>query len=793
MPTVKPTPLLAVLVPVRDGEGDLPGFLGGVAGLADVVVALDDGSGDRTWGLLAASSLVRVLVRVPGGGVWDDAANRQMLLDVAGVLRPRWVLFLDVDERVSADDGAALREFLTSDALPGCAYGLQHFRAWGDRHDPAFTWVYRLFAWAPGLALPDARLHFNPVPVAIPRQRFVNTTIRVRHLGADSPARLAARARKYAHADPRGRHGGVGHGGLDRPPPSGTLRSWETRAPGLPVLAPTDLEPPGPRRVPVEPSQMPPRSRDDGDRPLLAVLVPVRDGEGDLPGFLGGVAGLADVVVALDDGSGDRTWGLLAASSLVRVLVRVPGGGVWDDAANRQMLLDVAGVLRPRWVLFLDVDERVSADDGAALREFLTGDALPGFGYGLTVCRMIDDLEHFDRDGLVAWRLFAWEPGQRLPGERLHLVPLPESIAPERRLATTLRIQHLASLTAERRRSRRAKYRRQDPDNKLQRGYEHLLDAPGPLRRFTPRAPEQPVLAPGDDPDLEGPALSAIVIAREDADRIESAVRAVLEQDCPEPFEVIVVVSGAPRTAAVVRERFPAVRLVELAEPVLPGAARNAGLRLARGEFVSFPGSHVRIAPGALAARLRAHRAGAAMVTGSIVNGTDTPAGWASYFIDHADALPGRPSGDLPGPPVRCSYMRHHLEQIGGFPEDLRAGEDTVVNRELHRRGYRARRVQEIVLVHRSRCETVPQLLRHHFARGRALSRILASDGVSLRSQLRHARRYVPTRLRYIEGGVGLWGGELEPRFARVRRLVVAGVLAAWAGYVVELVSSVRR
>src|SRR5262249_51167889 len=120
-------------------------------------------------------------------------------------------------------------------------------------------------------------------------------------------------------------------------------------------------------------------------------------------------------------------------------------------------------------------------------------------------------------------------------------------------------------------------------------------------------------------------------------------------------------------------------------------------------------------------------------------------------------------------------------------------GEDTVVNNELHRRGYRARRVQEIVLVHRSRCETVPQLLRHHFQRGRALGQILCADGSSRRTQLRHAARYVPTRLRYIDGGVGLWGGEPEPRYARVRRLVVAGVLAAWAGFVAELVSSTRR
>lgn len=790
MPLVK-RPLLAVLTPARDAASELPAFLAMLEPLADALVALDDGSSDGTWELLSGASLDSIVLRSPARARWDDGANRQALLDCAAALEPQWVMFLDVDERIAPDDAAALREFVQGDALPGCAYGLQHFRAWDDRYDPAFTWIYRLFAWTPGQRLPSARLHFTPVPVSIPRDRFIRTTIRLRHLGADSEERIAARVQKYAEADPGAIHGGAQHGRLDAPP-AGELHEWPDRDPAEPVLAPSDLEPPGPKPPLLDP---PPARFEATGGPELAILVPLRDAGADLPGFLESAGRLTDTVVALDDGSRDGTSRILAESSLVRAVIRTrPSTGLWDDAANRQALLDVAGALNPSWVLFLDADERIAEDDAIALRNFLRDDAVPGFAYGLRVCRMIGDLEHFDRDALIVYRLFGREAGQRLPGRRLHLVPVPESIPAERRLPTTLRIQHLASLTPERRRARHAKYVIEDPEREFQEDYSSLLDAPGPLRQYVPRALDAPVLASTSrEPDLHGPALSAIVIAREDSDRIVEAVRAVVEQDCPEPFEVIVVVSGARETAALVRARFPGVRLVELERPVLPGAARNAGLRVARGEFVSFPGSHVRIEPGSLAARLRAHREGAAMVTGSIANGTDTPAGWASYFIDHADALPGRPSGALPGPPVHCSYMRHHVEQVGGFPEDLRAGEDTVLNTELFRRGYRARRVAEIVLVHRSRCETVPRLLRHHFERGRALGKILRAEPVPLSRRLRHARTYVGTRMRYIDGGVGLWGGELQERYGSVRRLVQAGVLAAWSGYVWELLSSAGR
>ena len=50
--------------------------------------------------------------------------------------------------------------------------------------------------------------------------------------------------------------------------------------------------------------------------------------------------------------------------------------------------------------------------------------------------------------------------------------------------------------------------------------------------------------------------LSAVVIARNDETRIERTLRSVVDQELPVPFEVIAVVSGTDRTAAIVRERF---------------------------------------------------------------------------------------------------------------------------------------------------------------------------------------------------------------------------------------------
>jgi glycosyltransferase involved in cell wall biosynthesis len=544
----------------------------------------------------------------------------------------------------------------------------------------------------------------------------------------------------------------------------------------------------------------------------LVCLLPVRNGEADLPGYLESVARFADAVVALDDGSTDHTRAILDASPLVkRVLENPPRRDYrgWDDTANRNRLLEAAADLEPECIFSLDADERIPPDDAAALRSFVEREALPGLAFGFKVYRMWRDLGQYDRAGLWVYRLFSFEPGQRCPDQRLHFVPIPTSIPRECWVRTTIRIQHLAGLTEERRLARFEKYRQADPGNAFQHSYRDLLEPPADLFAWEARPEGLAVLDVSDDevasiledaghPSLDEivgrPALSAVVISRDDGARLLRAVASVVAQESPWPFEVIVVASGEGNGAAMVRERFPSVNVVELPRPALPGEARNAGLRLARGEYVSFPGSHVELPPGSLAGRMRAHDRGYAMVTGTTLNGTRTWAGWASYFLDHSAVLPGRPSTELEGAPSHCSYRRGALLAVGGFPEHLRAGEDAVVNQELARRGYGAYRAQDVTLVHRSPCRTPWRLVRHHVVRGRGFGRILRErDGWGRRnllgpSGLRFLRQQTVRRLSATTRNVRRWGDRrIRAQYLRAFPLVVAGTLAAAAGTWYEL------
>jgi glycosyltransferase involved in cell wall biosynthesis len=402
----------------------------------------------------------------------------------------------------------------------------------------------------------------------------------------------------------------------------------------------------------------------------VVCLLPARNAAADLPGFFAAARLVCDAIVALDDGSTDETGALLAGEPLVvRLLTNPPRDdyGEWDDAANRNRLLEAAAELDPEWILVLDADERIDPGDAAALRAFLAADALPGCAYGFRHVPMRGDVDHILPRLQWVYRLFSYSPGQRFPAQRLHYVPVPTSIPRARWIRTTLRIQHLGGMTTERRLARFAKYLEADPHRVFQSDYTHLLEEPAPteLRGWRPRPSGSPVLLGSDTESAASesaeaithghPIISAIVIARDSEGTIAQSLGSVVSQELDEPFEVIAVVSGTDRTADIVRDQFPAVTLVALDRPALPGEARNTGLEIARGQYVTFPGSHIELPPGSLAARVAAHRRGYAMVTPITLNGTTTRAGWASYFLDHHANLPGQGSAELNGAPAHCS------------------------------------------------------------------------------------------------------------------------------------------
>jgi len=522
----------------------------------------------------------------------------------------------------------------------------------------------------------------------------------------------------------------------------------------------------------------------------LVVLLPIRNGGTLIGGWLDSVAGFADEVIALDDGSTDETAEILRAHTLVSTVLANPrrdGYEGWDDHANRTRLL---GMVTPgSWVIYLDADERVAPGQAADLRS-LVEEAEPRYAFGFQIHRATDDLRLHDPAGRWVYRMFSAATGQTFPEKKLHFVPIPESIPRRRWIRTSIRLLHVATTTPADGARRVAKYREADGDHQWQDTYAHLADPPRSLEPVPAR--DGPLVLPIHAGPGKGPVISAIVISQGDEDRIERSVRSVVTQEVSEPFEVIVVTSGPDHTAAIVRQEFPDVQVVEIDHPALPGEARNAGLAVASGDIIAFPSSHIELTGGSLQARLDAHRDGWAMVTGPVLNGNPTRAGWATYFLDHSSLLPGRPSGELATAPTRCSYVRFLLDRAGGFPEDTRAGEDTAVNLALWSDGFSAFLEEAAADIHTSLITDVTTLRRRHYERGRAWATILLRrHGPRRRVVWRawhHLIGYLPKRIWRIRRNVRAWGPEFGEQYRWAFPLIMVGAAAAWWGLLVGMV-----
>jgi GT2 family glycosyltransferase len=142
-------------------------------------------------------------------------------------------------------------------------------------------------------------------------------------------------------------------------------------------------------------------------------------------------------------------------------------------------------------------------------------------------------------------------------------------------------------------------------------------------------------------------------------------------------FEVIVVTSSPEeRTGRVVTERFPEVRFEQAPKRLLPHAARNRGVELARGDVLVFTDPDCVARPDWLAGLVAAHDAGHPIVCGSIDLASG---GWVARGV-HLSKYSFRLSALRAGPTrivgtANACYSREVWQAVGPFAGDRMAGD----------------------------------------------------------------------------------------------------------------------
>jgi glycosyltransferase involved in cell wall biosynthesis len=234
--------------------------------------------------------------------------------------------------------------------------------------------------------------------------------------------------------------------------------------------------------------------------------------------------------------------------------------------------------------------------------------------------------------------------------------------------------------------------------------------------------------------------ITVVVPVRNAMPWLEDQLRALVAQECAGEWEVLVVDNGSTDQSTTVARRWAdrpgPVRWMDASGIPGPGAARNAGVRAARGDLLAFCDADDVVQPGWISA------------LASALGDADVSAGVFDFW-----SLNGRPPsalrpastrqlGFLPaGLGANLAVRRHAFEEVGGFAEELLIGEDIDLCWRLQLRGFRFEVAPDAVVARREHPGFTPAF-RHGSAyglSGPALYRRHRADGA--RPDLRGAAR----------------------------------------------------
>jgi GT2 family glycosyltransferase len=196
---------------------------------------------------------------------------------------------------------------------------------------------------------------------------------------------------------------------------------------------------------------------------------------------------------------------------------------------------------------------------------------------------------------------------------------------------------------------------------------------------------------------------------------LEACLTAVAAQQGVE-FETILVDNGSTDgTEEFVRERFPSVRVLPFAENRGFAGGNNAGVRVARGQFVVLLNNDTVPEPGWLAALLRGRAEGGAtaLATSRVVymhdprlidSAGDGMLRWGGAFKRHHGAAvdAALQSGEVFGVcGAACVIPKAVFDELGGFDEDFFfSHEDVDLSYRARLLGYSCRYVADAVVRH---------------------------------------------------------------------------------------------
>jgi len=218
---------------------------------------------------------------------------------------------------------------------------------------------------------------------------------------------------------------------------------------------------------------------------------------------------------------------------------------------------------------------------------------------------------------------------------------------------------------------------------------------------------------------VSAPELSVVVASVNGLPYLADCLEA-LERNAPTADVVVADWTDEP-TRALVRERWPNVKLLSFDEPTTVPELRAAGIFAAQAPHVAVIEDHCDVLASWADGIISAHLNGHAVVGGSIRNArTRRLRDWAAFFCEYSAFMEPAPAGSVRGlPGMNVSYDREALAAIDDL---LRAGHwESWLHPRLLERGFELWCDPEVVLDHAKDfgfVEFVSQ--RYHYSRSYA-------------------------------------------------------------------------
>jgi glycosyltransferase involved in cell wall biosynthesis len=221
-------------------------------------------------------------------------------------------------------------------------------------------------------------------------------------------------------------------------------------------------------------------------------------------------------------------------------------------------------------------------------------------------------------------------------------------------------------------------------------------------------------------------AISVVIPSYNSEETIRPCLKAILGQKPKGAFEVLVVDSSTDSTPDIIRDEFPAVKLIHLNKKTDPGTARNLGVKEAQGPLIAFIDSDCIADPDWLSKIEEAHRAQVAAVGGSIRNGNpQSPVSRAGYLSEFREFLPGVPKQFVRHVPTcNIAYPKNLLIEQGGFRGEFYPQEDLLFNWFLAQKGKKILFDPAIRVSHFHRTN-LKDYLKHQYKIGRTTVQVL--------------------------------------------------------------------